>query len=559
MAPAPPPAVVVPSPGGADEQQQRGRDHHHEPAGVERQQHGNEDDNDGAGDLSASLALAEDLLHEGALDDAEGFAWRALRDRCATPGDVTRAFCVLLQCDFEARRCVEWDCGRGVPPTRGGADALRSRTTRQHAPPKPKKHPHHHPHPHQNNTKQHRLTNLDDACLACARPLETLPVAVPLLWGVIALELGETDAARPALVRYCSSAATSTTSTTSSTLSRADALALARLLAVRVLAAAGRDADAARAWLAEDARRAAPLLSAEQRRLLVGEVDEAEAEARRVAEEEEAAVAAAASSEAAGGDRGPGTALAALLKATTGAGAGGGGASGDGGGNGFAAAATAAASATPVQVHAGSDLMTMTGEMMTMGASCPRADDTAATSGDVDRSWRSGGGGGGGNGGGSNGGSDQSSKYAASQQRQPGGGQPPPPPPPSAPREAEAAAAARAPHHHAAAAARPTPPLPPSSSSSWRQWASDAWASSPTVQGALSALNLEGAGPGQVAAGAGAAALVAYSLWRERRAVKGAARRAAAAAAAALMQTGGMAFGLVPNPMAAAPRAQYGP
>lgn len=56
--------------------------------------------------LDADLCIAEDLLHEGALADAEGFAWRALCCPGATPGDVTRAFCVLLQCDFEARRCV---------------------------------------------------------------------------------------------------------------------------------------------------------------------------------------------------------------------------------------------------------------------------------------------------------------------------------------------------------------------------------------------------------------------------------------------------------------------
>jgi hypothetical protein len=67
--------------------------------------------------LDADLALAEDLLHEGSLADAEGFAWRALRCASATPGDVTRAFCVLLQCDFEARRCVLRNTPNGRRPS----------------------------------------------------------------------------------------------------------------------------------------------------------------------------------------------------------------------------------------------------------------------------------------------------------------------------------------------------------------------------------------------------------------------------------------------------------
>lgn len=399
------------------------------------------------------------------------------------------------------------------------------------------------PSKHKQQQQQHRLTDLDDACAASARPLKSLPVAVPLLWGVIALELGEADAARPTLLRYCGAAAAVAASSTTAAqqLSRADALALARLLAVRVLAAAGRDPQGARSWLAKDA---APLLSAEQRRLLLAEVDEAEEAARA----EDAALAAAAEAEEglqSGNQGGPGTALAALLKAT-GAGAGGGG---GGAVNGSAAAAVVPSAA--VEVHAGSDLMTMTGEM-------PAADaedlaDAQASSGDDRAPWRSGGGGGGG----SNGGSDQSSKYQQQrQQQQPVASQRPPPPPPSRQAEEEAARQAR---YDAAAATTNARPQPPS----WRQWASDAWSSSPTVQSALSALNLEGATPGQVAAGAGAAALVAYSLWRERRAVKAAGRRAARAAAAALAQTAGMAFGFAaggaPNPMAAAPRAQYGP
>ena len=95
MAPAPPAVVVPPAP--PDDPLGD-----HVMAGEQHQQEQQEEQED----VPASLALAEDLLHEGALADAEGFAWRVLRCRAATPGDVTRAFCVLLQCDFEARRCV---------------------------------------------------------------------------------------------------------------------------------------------------------------------------------------------------------------------------------------------------------------------------------------------------------------------------------------------------------------------------------------------------------------------------------------------------------------------
>lgn len=92
----PAPAALAPpaaAPDSWDEEQEE----------AQRQRQGQQD---GEGDhLSSSLALAEDFLHDGELSDAEGFAWRALRCPSAEPGDVTRAFCVLLQCDFEARRC----------------------------------------------------------------------------------------------------------------------------------------------------------------------------------------------------------------------------------------------------------------------------------------------------------------------------------------------------------------------------------------------------------------------------------------------------------------------
>ncbi len=77
------------------------------------------------------------------------------------------------------------------------------------------------------------------------------------------------------------------------------------------------------------------------------------------------------------------------------------------------------------------------------------------------------------------------------------------------------------------------------------------------MQGALRALGLEEVPPWQLAGGAAAGALLAFSLFRERRALRRGARGAAAGAAAALAQLAGMATGLSPNAMAAAPARPY--
>ena len=76
-------------------------------------------------------------------------------------------------------------------------------------------------------------------------------------------------------------------------------------------------------------------------------------------------------------------------------------------------------------------------------------------------------------------------------------------------------------------------------------------------QGALRAVGLEAVPPWQLAGGAAAGALLAFSLLRERRALRRGARSAAVGAAAGLAQLAGMAMGFAPAAMAAPPARPY--
>jgi hypothetical protein len=77
-------------------------------------------------------------------------------------------------------------------------------------------------------------------------------------------------------------------------------------------------------------------------------------------------------------------------------------------------------------------------------------------------------------------------------------------------------------------------------------------------QDALAALGLQNMPRWQLAGGAAAGALVAFSLYRERRTLRRGGARVAAGAAAALSQLAGLALGGAgPSAMAAAPRAAY--
>jgi hypothetical protein len=78
-------------------------------------------------------------------------------------------------------------------------------------------------------------------------------------------------------------------------------------------------------------------------------------------------------------------------------------------------------------------------------------------------------------------------------------------------------------------------------------------------QGTLGALGLQQVQPWQLGAGAGVAALLAFSAWRERRTLRRAGRRAAATAAGGLAELGRMALGLSGpvNAMAAVPHASH--
>ena len=192
------------------------------------------------GDDSSGIAAAEAALHAGRWDDARRAAAAALEaargGTAAAPPPaalVERALFVLLQADFQT-----------------GA-----------------------------------LTDVEAAAAAHGRALADQPPRAALLWGVAALEMGRAETARDVLSRYvacfsggggggvgaavadadgdaaaaaaaapavdAAAAAQQPQPGTRPRLSRADAMALSRLFAVRVLAATGAAAGAAeaRAWL----------------------------------------------------------------------------------------------------------------------------------------------------------------------------------------------------------------------------------------------------------------------------------------------------------------------
>lgn len=89
-----------------------------------------------------------------------------------------------------------------------------------------------------------RLLDLEQALSGV--PLAELPLSVVLLWGVVAVELQASDAARATLGAYIAARAPFGEQ---SGVSRADALALSRLYAVQLLAGQCGDFDGAADWL----------------------------------------------------------------------------------------------------------------------------------------------------------------------------------------------------------------------------------------------------------------------------------------------------------------------
>jgi hypothetical protein len=136
----------------------------------------------------------------------------ALARADAAPQELTRAFFVLLQADFQAGRC-------GLRGGQGGllSVAPAQAMTETHSAMWWRDHPlllggRRRPAPAFLNMTYPctpppplpcRLTDLQEACDSHGRPLPALPVAVLLLWGVAALQLGAGAAARGVLDRYC--------------------------------------------------------------------------------------------------------------------------------------------------------------------------------------------------------------------------------------------------------------------------------------------------------------------------------------------------------------------
>lgn len=158
-----------------------------------------------------SLDQAEEALHLGKWLQGRNKASEVLADANSSGPELTRAFYVLLQVDFQTGR----------------------------------------------------LTDLEETAKYYGRDLNCLPVTVILLWGVIALEMEAGAAARSVLSKYVTSS-----SRNGPALSPEDALALSRLYAVRVLADFVGDWTGAQDWL--EAGGAG--LSQEQQQLLLSEL-----------------------------------------------------------------------------------------------------------------------------------------------------------------------------------------------------------------------------------------------------------------------------------------------
>eukprot|EP00879_Flechtneria_rotunda_P017140 GHRR01017951.1.p1 GENE.GHRR01017951.1~~GHRR01017951.1.p1 ORF type:complete len:557 (+),score=208.68 GHRR01017951.1:82-1752(+) len=164
------------------------------------------------------LLQAEDQLQRGLVEAAHGSARKALALRAASsdPTALARGYSVLIQAEFQCNR----------------------------------------------------LTDLEKTLRDSGHTtIDQLPVAVILLWGVVAVELQAAAAARATLGKYIA-----TKQGAPSGLSREDAMALSRLYAVQLLSGLCQDFDAAADWLDSGGLGVSP----EQRELLLLEVEEAE-------------------------------------------------------------------------------------------------------------------------------------------------------------------------------------------------------------------------------------------------------------------------------------------
>ncbi|GBF88002.1 hypothetical protein Rsub_00714 [Raphidocelis subcapitata] len=334
---------------------------------------------------------------------------------------------------------------------------------------------------------------LTDLQEASSRPLSALPVSVLLLWGVAALQLDAGAEARSVLSRYCGGA-------DAAGLGPEDALALSRLYGVRVLGEACGEAAAARAWLLSGGTG----LTETQQQLLLAELSGVEAAG--AGQRSAAAAGPASSSDAAvGGAAGcrgatPDVACSRGADAHRAAGAKPRGGGGGGGDNGGAAAAPTSAAGLISSGGVG-------------GAAQPQSSAFSpfvTFTGEIEELPED-----------SFGGAAAHLAHTAGSWQQE----------PAQPEQQTANVWARA----CEAAAR--------------CWESE------TVQGALEAAGLRDAAPWQLASGAAAAALVAYAVYRERRGVRRGAAALLGGAASGLAQLAGMATGVRPDAMAAAPRA----
>eukprot|EP00878_Enallax_costatus_P013573 GHUV01014191.1.p1 GENE.GHUV01014191.1~~GHUV01014191.1.p1 ORF type:complete len:185 (+),score=58.83 GHUV01014191.1:207-761(+) len=142
--------------------------------------------------MEESVYAAEDQLSRGLLKEAHSSALHAIKS-VQDPQLLARGYSVLIQADFQCNK----------------------------------------------------LTDLEPILQQCGHKLHQLPVPTILLWGVVAVELGETAAARATLGKYV----TDISSVGGVSLAREDAMALSRLYAVQLLGSICHDFAAAAAWL----------------------------------------------------------------------------------------------------------------------------------------------------------------------------------------------------------------------------------------------------------------------------------------------------------------------
>ncbi|KIZ01792.1 hypothetical protein MNEG_6167 [Monoraphidium neglectum] len=377
-------------------------------------------------EAARTVDMAEEALHAGKWLQARSRASEVLAQQGAALADVTRAFYVLLQVDFHAGR----------------------------------------------------LTDLKEASQFYGRDLQSLPVTVILLWGVIALEMEAGAAARAVLGSYTARLSEAA----GAPLPSEDHLALSRLYAVRVLRGACGDAAGARAWLLAGGAG----LSDGQRQLLLTELEDTEAAAHGCSEQREQ------QQREQQQQAGPS-----------------GGLTEPSNGNSGGVAAAAAGWAEGGLGQPG-QFFTVTGEIEEIEDDWPTPPTLPAAGSAAAAAHAAGAGPGGRRGGGEG-------QGEGGQQQQQG--------------------------------------------VATRTWA---WAveragqlrAAPVVQDTLRLLHLEDVPAWQIAGGAAAAALVAFSVYRERRGIRRAAVGAASGLLAGLSQVAAMATGFEPNAMAAVPRPQ---